>query len=163
MTSLQVVVGEIQERTAAAAVPTTMAFHPREPAAAAVAEEMQMGTSHRMVPVALAAVAMGMAAAAAAAVPIPVQRAGPEERVEQPPIRIPAAVVEPEEMMLVPVKSWDLLVVLPVALEAGVMEVQRVQHSPRLDREAEVMLVEPILAEPVLAVVAAAANMGLQI
>ena len=51
------------------------------------------------------------------------QRVEPVEPVEQPPIRIPAAVGGMEEMMLPRVKSWELLVVLPVALEVERMAV----------------------------------------
>jgi hypothetical protein len=74
-----------------------------------------------------------------------------------------AAVAGLEEMMLARAKSWDPPVVPPVALEVEVMEVQRVQESPKLDREGEAMSVDQVLAEPVQAVVAAVANMGPQI
>lgn len=74
-----------------------------------------------------------------------------------------AAVAGLEEMMLARAKSWDPPVVLPVALEVEVMEVQRVQESPKLDREGEAISVDQLLAEPVQAVVAVVANMELLI
>ncbi len=86
-----------------------------------------------------------------------------EEPVEQPPIQMLVAVVGLEEMMLARAKSWDPPVVLPVALEVEVMEVQRVQESPKLDREGEAISVDQLLAEPVQAVVAVVANMELLI
>ncbi len=82
---------------------------------------------------------------------------------EQPPIQMLVAVVGLEEMMLARAKSWDPPVVLPVALEVEVMEVQRVQESPKLDREGEAISVDQLLAEPVQAVVAVVANMELLI
>lgn len=163
MIRFQEVLAGIQERMAAVEVRIMMAFHPRELVAAVVVEEMQMEIPQRMVLAAAPVAATETAAAAAVEALMPVHQVELEEPVEQPPIRMLAAVVGLEEMMLPLVKSWELLVVLPVALEVEAMEVQRVQESPKLDREGEAMSVDQVLAEPVQAVVAVVANMELLI
>ncbi len=145
---------------AAAAVPTMMAFHPRELAAAAAAAEIPMGAAQLMVRAAAPAAAMEMAAAAAVAVLTPRFWADQEVLGE---LAFPVST-------LVAVAARQAITALGVS--AGMLEaqeaapetkVQRVHYSTKRDKVEEPSPVVVAAVESVQAVVAAVANMGLKL
>ena len=152
---------EIRERMAGAAVPTMMAFHPRELAAAAAAADIPMGAPQLMVLAAVPAAAMEMAAAVVVAALTLRLWVEPEAQGEPrvPRVSTPAAVAarEPITALGVPAGMLEAQEAAPETKE------QRVRHSPKRDRVEEPFPVGVASVESVQAVAAAVANMGLKL
>ena len=104
MILLMEVVEEVLGWLEVVGVQTMMARHRRELVAAVAAVETQIAAA-MMVPAAVPALAMETVAVVVVVVVIPVDQVELEEQVERLPTRIPAVVVDMEEMIMPLVKS----------------------------------------------------------